>query len=88
MLPRVFDLFVQSRQAIDRAQGGLGIGLTIVRRIVELHGGRVEARSAGAGRGSEFAVRLPVAPTSAVPTVGRSVAPRRARSGGSRAGRR
>ena len=60
LLPRVFDLFVQERQAIDRAQGGLGLGLTIVRNLVELHGGTVAARRATApGRGSEFIVRLP-----------------------------
>ncbi len=58
MLPRVFDLFVQERQAIDRAQGGLGLGLAIVRTLVELHGGTVEARSEGYGKGSEFTVRL------------------------------
>jgi PAS domain S-box-containing protein len=58
MLPRVFDLFVQERQAIDRAQGGLGLGLAIVRTLVELHGGTVEARSEGYGQGSEFTVRL------------------------------
>jgi signal transduction histidine kinase len=61
MLPRVFDLFVQERQALDRAQGGLGLGLAIVRTLVELHGGRVEARSEGQGRGSEFILRLPAA---------------------------
>src|SRR5262249_22166316 len=59
LVPRIFDLFVQGDTALDRAHGGLGIGLTIVRRLVELHGGRVEARSAGAGRGSEFVVHLP-----------------------------
>ncbi len=59
MLPRVFDLFVQEHQALDRAQGGLGLGLAIVRTLVELHGGRVEARSEGHGRGSEFTIRLP-----------------------------
>jgi signal transduction histidine kinase len=58
-LPRVFDLFVQERQAIDRSQGGLGIGLTIVRNLVERHGGSVAARSDGPGKGSEFVVRLP-----------------------------
>ncbi len=58
MLPRVFDLFAQERQAIDRAQGGLGLGLAIVRTLVELHGGTVEARSEGYGKGSEFTVRL------------------------------
>jgi PAS domain S-box-containing protein len=62
MLPRVFELFVQERQAIDRAQGGLGLGLAIVRTLVELHGGTVEARSEGYGKGSEFIVRLTAAP--------------------------
>jgi CheY-like chemotaxis protein/two-component sensor histidine kinase len=64
MLPRVFDLFAQVDQTLQRAQGGLGIGLALVRSLVELHGGRVEARSEGAGRGSEFVVRLPLAPGS------------------------
>lgn len=59
VLPRVFDLFVQERQAIDRSQGGLGLGLTIVRNLIERHGGSVQARSEGLGRGSEFIVRLP-----------------------------
>ena len=59
LLPHVFDLFTQGERTLDRAQGGLGIGLTLVRRIVEMHGGAVEARSAGAGLGSEFIVRLP-----------------------------
>ena len=58
-LPLVFDLFVQERQAIDRAQGGLGLGLTIVRNLVERHGGSVSAHSDGPGTGSEFVVRLP-----------------------------
>jgi PAS domain S-box-containing protein len=59
MLPRVFDLFVQAERRLDRSQGGVGIGLTLVRKLVELHGGSVEARSEGHGRGSEFVVRLP-----------------------------
>jgi PAS domain S-box-containing protein len=59
VLPHIFDLFVQERQAIDRAQGGLGIGLTIVRNLVERHGGTVEVESDGQGRGSEFTIRLP-----------------------------
>lgn len=59
LLPRVFDLFTQGKQSLDRSQGGLGIGLTLVRKLVELHGGRVEARSSGAGQGSEFRVVLP-----------------------------
>lgn len=60
-LPGVFDLFAQVSQAKHLAQGGLGIGLHLVKRLVELHGGSVEARSAGLGRGSEFFVRLPLA---------------------------
>jgi PAS domain S-box-containing protein len=59
LLPRVFDLFVQGERTLERAQGGLGIGLTLVRRLVELHGGTVAAFSEGPGRGSEFTVRLP-----------------------------
>lgn len=61
LLPRVFELFVQSSRTLDRAHGGLGIGLTLVHRLVRLHGGSVEARSGGIGHGSEFIVRLPVA---------------------------
>ena len=60
MLPRVFDLFIQADPALDRAQGGMGIGLTVVRRLVELHGGSIAARSEGTGRGSVFEVRLPM----------------------------
>ena len=59
LLPRVFDLFTQADQSLDRSQGGLGIGLTLVRRLVEMHGGSVSASSAGIGKGSEFVVRLP-----------------------------
>ena len=60
LLPRVFDLFVQATRALDRAHGGLGIGLTLVSRLVKLHGGSVEARSEGHGHGSEFIVHLPI----------------------------
>jgi signal transduction histidine kinase/DNA-binding response OmpR family regulator len=60
MLPKVFDLFSQSERSIDRSQGGLGVGLTVVKRLVEMHGGRVEVASNGPGTGSEFTVRLPV----------------------------
>jgi len=59
LLPHLFDLFVQSKRTLDRAQGGLGIGLTLVRHLVGLHGGTVEAQSEGPGKGSEFVVRLP-----------------------------
>jgi PAS domain S-box-containing protein len=61
LLPHVFDMFTQERQAADRSRGGLGIGLTIVRNLVELHGGTVQAASEGLGMGSVFTVRLPVA---------------------------
>jgi len=61
ILPHVFDLFTQADRTLDRSQGGLGIGLTLVRRLVELHGGRVEARSSGHGMGSEFVIYLPAA---------------------------
>jgi len=59
-LPRVFDIFVQGNTSLDRAQGGLGIGLTLVRGLIELHGGTIEALSDGPGSGSEFIVRLPL----------------------------
>ena len=60
-LPRIFEMFSQVTPSLDRTQGGLGIGLSLVRALVELHGGRVEARSKGVGQGSEFIVRLPLA---------------------------
>ena len=59
LLTEVFDLFVQGERALDRGQGGLGIGLTLVKRLVELHQGRVEAASDGPGRGATFTVTLP-----------------------------
>jgi len=59
LLPHIFDLFVQGDASLDRRRGGLGIGLTIVHRLVELHGGRVEAHSAGPGQGSEFVLHFP-----------------------------
>ncbi|HET7008284.1 MAG TPA: ATP-binding protein, partial [Candidatus Binatia bacterium] len=59
-LPRIFELFSQVGAVLDRSQGGLGIGLALVRGLVELHGGSIEARSQGAGTGSEFIVRLPI----------------------------
>jgi two-component system CheB/CheR fusion protein len=62
MLPRIFDLFVQGDQSIARSEGGLGIGLTLLKSLVELHDGQVDARSDGPGKGSTFTVRLPIAP--------------------------
>jgi PAS domain S-box-containing protein len=60
LLPHVFDLFAQDRQRLDRSQGGLGLGLTIAKRIVEMHDGRIRAESAGPGCGSRFEVTLPI----------------------------
>lgn len=62
LLPRIFDVFVQGESGLDRADGGLGLGLALVRRLVEMQGGRVEATSAGPGQGAEFSIRLPLAP--------------------------
>jgi CheY-like chemotaxis protein len=64
-LPHIFDLFAQADQSLDRAQGGLGIGLTLVKHLVELHGGRVAAYSEGVGRGTEIVVTLPAQATGA-----------------------
>jgi signal transduction histidine kinase/ActR/RegA family two-component response regulator len=61
MLSRVFEQFVQADSSLDRRQGGLGLGLTLARKLAELHGGAVEARSEGLGKGSEFTIRLPAA---------------------------
>lgn len=66
MLPRVFEVFTQVGRTIDRSQGGLGLGLALVKRLVEMHGGSVRAESPGLGRGSSFFVRLPVG-TSPIP---------------------
>jgi signal transduction histidine kinase len=77
LLPLVFDLFTQADRSVARSQGGLGIGLTLVRSLVEMHGGSVEVRSGGLGQGSEFLVRLPVlaappTPQPAVPADGKT----------------
>lgn len=79
LLPRVFDLFVQGKRNADRPEGGLGLGLTIVRQLIELHGGTVAAWSEGHGRGSEFTVSLPLAenvPDELVTATGLIEAPR------------
>jgi CheY-like chemotaxis protein len=60
MLERVFELFIQANTSLARAQGGLGIGLTLTRRLIEMHGGTIAARSAGLGQGSEFELQLPL----------------------------
>ena len=63
MLPRIFDMFTQVDPSLERTQEGLGIGLTLARTLVSLHGGTIEAQSEGVGRGCEFVVRLPSATT-------------------------
>ena len=75
MLPRIFELFVQERQAIDRSRGGLGLGLSIVSNLVALHGGQVSACSEGPGRGSEFIVRLEAASDAGRATAGAAPIP-------------
>jgi two-component system CheB/CheR fusion protein len=68
-IPRIFDMFMQVDTSLERSQSGLGIGLTLAKRLVEMHGGTIEARSAGLGKGSEFCVRLPTSskPPAALP---------------------
>jgi PAS domain S-box-containing protein len=83
LIPTVFDLFVQGERSLDRSEGGLGIGLTLVKRLVALHGGTVSAHSEGPGRGSEFAIYVPALPQSAsaaAPEPGEPVAPTHRRS--------
>jgi PAS domain S-box-containing protein len=79
LLPTVFDLFVQSRRTLDRSQGGLGIGLTVVKQLIQLHGGSVSADSAGAGRGTTVTVHLPAVQPASAPHREKapSTAPRR-----------
>lgn len=62
-LPRIFDMFTQADTSIERTHSGLGVGLTLARRLIELHGGTISARSAGLGKGSRFIVRLPMLPS-------------------------
>ncbi|HVY05612.1 MAG TPA: ATP-binding protein [Burkholderiales bacterium] len=70
MLPRLFEMFFQADSSMERSQGGLGIGLSLVKSVVELHGGTVEARSAGLGQGAEFIVRIPATGATAGPAPG------------------
>jgi len=67
MLERIFEMFTQVDRTLERTRGGLGIGLTLVRRLVELHGGSIVARSPGVGHGSEFEIVLPVQPVRMLP---------------------
>jgi two-component system, chemotaxis family, CheB/CheR fusion protein len=66
LLPHIFDIFVQAKSSQESERGGLGLGLTLVRSLVELHGGHVEARSEGLGHGSEFLVQIPIAEIASV----------------------
>ncbi len=75
LVPRVFDLFAQAERSLDRADGGLGLGLTLVRRLVEQHGGTVAASSGGANRGSEFVVSVPVVGEAPAAPVHRAAVP-------------
>jgi PAS domain S-box-containing protein len=68
MLPRLFDVFAQADRSLDRRRGGLGVGLTIVKGLIQLHGGEIEAASEGPGRGAQFSVRLPLQPEPAAVT--------------------
>ncbi len=78
-LARLFEPFMQADQTLDRSKGGLGLGLALVKGLVELHGGSVSAHSDGLGKGSEFIVRLPLAPDVALDSVAAGAAPTRAR---------
>jgi PAS domain S-box-containing protein len=75
MMPRIFTLFAQASPALERSEGGLGIGLALVRGLVELHGGAVSARSDGAGQGSEFVLRLPLGNPGSAESVAETDAP-------------
>ncbi|HEX3871793.1 MAG TPA: ATP-binding protein, partial [Pirellulales bacterium] len=77
LLPHIFDLFTQAERTLDQSQGGLGVGLTLVKSLLELHGGTISARSDGPGKGSEFVVELPTTPLPKVtpPKVTRSSEP-------------
>ena len=78
MLPKIFDMFTQADRSLEKAQGGLGIGLCLVRQLVEMHGGHVEANSSGHGQGSEFVVTLPVAVPALTPETLLNITPQTA----------
>jgi PAS domain S-box-containing protein len=80
MLPRVFELFTQAEQPMDRSVGGLGIGLTLSRRLVEMHGGTIRASSEGRGRGAQFTVRVPIEVASTPPPPPAASVPDRSRT--------
>jgi PAS domain S-box-containing protein len=80
VLPQIFELFMQADRSLDRREGGLGVGLTVVKHLVELHGGSVEALSAGLGKGAEFVVRLPLVSTSSASLPEDAPAPSKSRS--------
>ena len=93
MLPHVFDMFAQGDRNLERSQGGLGIGLTLVKQLIELHGGKIEAHSDGVGKGTVFSIRLPLAveiepvspaskPVESTATASRIAHPRRGRQPG------
>jgi CheY-like chemotaxis protein len=84
MLPRVFDMFMQVDRSLEMSQGGLGVGLALVKRLIEMHGGSVEAHSEGPGKGSEFIVRLPLAKSPEPTHPSNTGANTRARGGGQR----
>jgi signal transduction histidine kinase/CheY-like chemotaxis protein len=75
LLPSIFDLFMQADRTLDRAQGGLGVGLSVVKKLVEMHGGKILAKSAGLGHGSTFSISLPRSPPPADAPSGRLVSP-------------
>ncbi len=84
MLSSIFDLFTQLDRSLDRSQGGLGIGLTLVRQLVEMHGGTVQASSEGEDKGSEFCIRLPALPEVAPSAAPHEIAPEESRQGNPR----
>jgi signal transduction histidine kinase len=88
LLETVFDLFVQGERSLARTEGGLGVGLSLVKQLVNMHGGSVEAHSGGAGKGSEFVVRLPAIDAASVPASGSGASPPEQRGGGSSGSRR